>query len=379
MNASRRLTVLQILPALEGGGVERGTLEVAHALVETGHRSLVMSAGGRLVEQLTAQGSEHLAWAIGRKHPATLRLIHPLRRLLLSQGIDIVHVRSRVPAWILEFALRGLPPERRPIRVSTVHGLYSVSRYSAIMTRGDCVIAVSNAVRNYILDNYPQCPPEQIALIPRGVDPTEFPLGYQAPPEWRKAFFDQFPNARDRMLLTLPGRLTRLKGHHEFIQLIGELVQRGQLVHGLIVGGEDPRRRGYAAELREAVTQRNLKEHITFTGPRSDIREIYSVSSLVLSLSTKPESFGRTVAEALSLGIPVIGWNHGGVGELLNEHFPSGSVPPKDRHELEARVIRLVDSGHPEALTPPPSLQEMLRRTLELYAELSRQGPADFT
>ena len=377
--AAGRLTVLQLLPALEGGGVERGTLEVARALVGAGHRSLVMSAGGRMIGQLQAEGSEHLTWDIGRKHLATLRLIRPLRRLLLSEGIDIVHVRSRVPAWILEFALRGLPPDQRPIRVSTVHGLYSVSRYSAIMTRGDRIVAVSNAVRDYILDNYPQCPPERIEVIPRGVDPEEFPLGYQAPPVWREAFFKQFPDARGKILLTLPGRLTRLKGHHDFIELVEGLIRRGQPVHGLIVGGEDPRRRAYAAELRRAVAQRGLDRHISFTGPRGDIRDIYSISSVVLSLSTKPESFGRTVAEALSLGIPVIGWSHGGVGELLDEHFPSGSVPLGDGHGLEARIIRLVDSRHPEPLTPPPSLQEMLRHTLAMYAELSRQRPSDFT
>ena len=202
----RPLTVLQLLPALEGGGVERGTLEVARALVDAGHRSLVMSAGGRLVGQLTSEGSEHLPWDIGRKHLATLRLVRPLRRLLRERHIDIVHVRSRVPAWILELALRGMPASKRPIRISTVHGLYSVSRYSAIMTRGERVVAVSNTVRDYIVDNYPQCPPERIEVIPRGVDPAEFPRDYRPDDGWRRAFFGQFPQARDRRLLVLPGR-----------------------------------------------------------------------------------------------------------------------------------------------------------------------------
>ena len=372
--AAGRLTVLQMLPALEGGGVERGTLEVARALVGAGHRSLVMSAGGRMLGQLQTEGSEHLAWDIGRKHLATLRLIRPLRRLLVSEGIDIVHVRSRVPAWILEFALRGLPPEQRPIRVSTVHGLYSVSRYSAIMTHADSVIAVSEAIREYILHNYPQCPPGRIELIPRGVDPDEFPRGFRPEITWRQAFFDQFPNARERALLTLPGRLTRLKGHHEFIELVDALVRRGHPVHGLIVGGEDPRRRAYAEELRRTVTDRGLDPHISFTGARSDMREIYAVSQLVLSLSTKPESFGRTVVEALTMGVPAIGYDHGGVGEILARMFPAGRVPLGNQEALLGATERILAAPPHIAENTVYTLQAMLEHTLRLYQRLSVEG-----
>ena len=366
----RTLTVLQILPALEGGGVERGTLEVARALVDAGHRSLVMSAGGRLVERLTDEGSEHIQWDIGRKHLATLRLVRPLRRLLRERRIDIVHVRSRVPAWVLELALRGMPAGERPVRVSTVHGLYSVSRFSAIMTRGDAVIAVSETIRDYIQRHYLQCPSERIHLIPRGVDPAEFPRGYRPNDDWRRAFFGQFPEARDRRLLVLPGRLTRLKGHHDFIDLIGALIAAGHPVHGLIVGGEDPRRRAYAEELRRAVQKQGLGRHIGFTGARSDIREIYAISDLVFSLSSKPESFGRTVAEALTLGTPVIGYDHGGVGEILTHLYPAGRVPLDDPSALLATTERLLE-GAPEV---PENhrylLVHMQEQTLALYERL---------
>ncbi len=369
--ADRRLTVLQLLPALEGGGVERGTVEISRALVAAGHRSLVMSAGGRYVEQLLAEGSEHIEWEIGRKHLATLLLVRPLRRLLVSEQVDIVHVRSRLPAWILELALRGMPPEQRPIRISTVHGLYSVSRYSAIMTRGERVIAVSSTVRNYILKNYPECHPDRIVVIPRGVDPAEFPRGYQPDPEWREAFFKQFPETRNKTLLTLPGRLTRLKGHHAFIHLIDALLERDMPVHGLIVGGEDPRRAAYARELRDTVAQKGLQGNITFTGARTDMREIYAVSRIVYSLSTKPESFGRTVVEALSMGVPVIGYDHGGVGEVLAQWFPQGKVRLEDHQSLIERSIRL---GLETPVVPENddfTLDEMLGRTLALYADLS--------
>ena len=136
----RRLTVVQLLPALHSGGVERSTLEIAAALVAAGHRSVVVSAGGRLVEPLLAGGSEHIALPVGRKSllaaPGTVRR---LRSELGRLRPDIVHARSRLPAWMAWFALKGLPAPR-PRFITTVHGLNSPGRYSGIMTRGERVI-----------------------------------------------------------------------------------------------------------------------------------------------------------------------------------------------------------------------------------------------
>src|SRR5512139_2168841 len=159
MAEEKKLTVLQLLPALESGGVERGTLEVAHALIQHGHRALVISAGGRQVAPLVASGAEHVAWPIGKKSLKTLLLVGRLRRFLLEQKVDILHARSRVPAWIAYLAWRGMDPATRPRFVTTVHGMYSVNRYSRIMTRGEVVIAVSETVRDYILHNYPDTQP----------------------------------------------------------------------------------------------------------------------------------------------------------------------------------------------------------------------------
>src|SRR5574340_562156 len=158
MAEAKKLTVLQLLPALESGGVERGTLEVADALVQRGHRALIMSGGGRLVAPLTKLGAEHYTWPIGVKSPRTLLLVHKLRRFLIEQQVDIVHARSRVPAWIAYLAWRGMEPAMRPRFVTTLHGMYGVNRYSRIMTRGEAVIAVSDTVREYILQNYPDTP-----------------------------------------------------------------------------------------------------------------------------------------------------------------------------------------------------------------------------
>src|SRR5574340_1156848 len=141
MAEARKLTVLQLLPALESGGVERGTLEVADALVQRGHRALVMSGGGRLVAPLTKLGAEHYTWPIGVKSPRTLLLVGKLRRFLIEQRVDIVHARSRVPAWIACLAWRGMDLATRPRFVTTVHGMYGVNRYSRVMTRGGGFIA----------------------------------------------------------------------------------------------------------------------------------------------------------------------------------------------------------------------------------------------
>lgn len=367
-----RLSVAQLLPALDGGGVERGTLEVARELVRHGHRSVVISAGGRLVPELVRDGSEHLTWPLGAKSPLTLRWVWPLRRWLSEQGIDIVHARSRLPAWIGWLAWRGMDPVTRPRFVTTVHGLYSVSRYSAIMTRGERVIAVSETVRQYLQRHYPALSAQRIQVIARGVDPAAFPYGYRPTADWLADWYRRYPQLRDGPVLTLPARLSRLKGHEDFIELIARLRAHGLPVRGLIVGGAEPRRQRYANELQEKVRAQQLEQVILFTGHRSDIREIDAVSSLVLSLSVQPESFGRTVLEALSLGTPVVGYDHGGVGEILARMYPEGRVPVGDLEALTAKVMALLRQAPPVPPEPAFPLQRMLDQTLALYQALCR-------
>lgn len=367
-----RLTILQLLPALESGGVERGTLELAHALVERGHRALVMSAGGRQVAPLVASGAEHFTWPIGEKALKSLLLVGRLRRLLLEQQVDIIHARSRVPAWIAWLAWRGMNPSTRPRFVTTVHGLYGVSRYSRIMTMGERVIAVSNTVREYILREYPDTPPWRIQVIHRGVDGDAYPHGWKPDPVWQRAFFAQFPQAADKRLLTLPGRITRLKGHEQFIELIGRLKRRGLPVHGLIVGGASESKQRYLQKLRYRVRSMGLEADISLTGQRDDLKNILAISSLVTSLSTRPESFGRTTLEALRLGVPTAGFDHGGVGEILRAVYPVGLLPLDRIDEACQRVVQLLQEPEP---VPPGDffpLQAMLDQTLALYAQLAR-------
>lgn len=374
MSTERPLCVLQMLPELESGGVERGTLEVGRALVAAGHRSLVMSAGGRMVAQLEREGSQHHAWAIGRKSLLTLRLVPRLRRFLREQAVDIIHARSRMPAWLAWLAWRGMDAATRPRFVTTVHGLYSVNAYSAVMTRGERIVAVSGTVREYILENYPGVDAARIVLIHRGVDPAEFPRGYRPAEDWLAAWRSQYPQLIGKRVLTLPGRITRLKGHAPFLRLIQGLVGAGQPVHGLVVGGAHAGKQRYLEEMRSLAGALGISEHITFTGQRADLREIIAVSDLVLSLSTQPESFGRTVLEALSLGIPVAGYNHGGVGEILTALYPQGKVRTGDAQDLLRVVGMLLQSPPPLPADIPFTLERMLQATLQLYTGLSHHG-----
>ncbi len=363
-----------MLPALNSGGVERGTLEVAAELVKLGHRSIVISAGGKLVPELTNAGSEHITWSVDRKSPFTLRHVRPFRRFLTQNKIDILHLRSRVPAWIAYLAWRKMNPNTRPTLVTTVHGLYSVSPYSAIMTKGQRVIAISEFVRQYILKNYPKTDPDNIRLIHRGADPEKFPRNHKPTQAWLNSLHNQYPQLKNNHIISLPGRLTRLKGHTDFIALIENLKPQYPNIQGLIVGAKDKRRAKYAQQLKQLVNRKNLTDNITFTGHRDDICDIYAISSIVLSLtSSPPEAFGRTAVEALSIGTPVIAYDQGGMGEILHHIYPKGAVPPSDLNVLTQRVSNFLQS--PPA--PPDDIKftilAMLDKTIALYHELADQ------
>lgn len=372
-DAGRALTVMQLLPALDGGGVERSTIEIAQALVAAGHRSVVVSAGGRWLPQLLDTGSEHIDLPIGRKSLSTLRWVWTLRRLFAGLRPDIVHARSRLPAWLAWWALRGLPVPQRPRFITTAHGLNSVSRYSAIMARGDRVIAVSDTVRQHLLAHYPVAP-ERIDVIERGIDPAAWPAGFRPPPGWREQLEASWPQLAGRRLLLLPGRGTRLKGHAAAIDLLAALVRQGQDVALWLPGAQAPGRERYLEELHARANALGVADRLVATPLREDVREAMAAADLVLQLSEKPEAFGRTVAEALALGRPVLGWAHGGVGELLARHFPDGAVTLGDHAHLAARAIDL--------LTQPPNvpayagttLANMQSRTLALYARESARN-----
>jgi len=372
MAEEKKLTVLQLLPALQSGGVERGTLEVAQALVEHGHRALVMSAGGRLVAPLVASGAEHFAWPIGKKSFKTLLLVGKLRKFLLEQKVDILHARSRVPGWIAYLAWRGMNPATRPRFVTTVHGPYSVSAYSAVMTRGERVIAISKMIINYIVRNYPKVSQKNVRLIYRGVDPALYPSGYAPPANWINRWQQEQPGLQGKKILLLPARLTRWKGQTDFIDMLAEVLKTRSDVHGLIVGETHPRKRAFMAELEARSKRRGVNQHLSFISHRSDLREIMAVSDIVYSLSREPEAFGRVSLEALSLGKPLIAYDHGGVKEQLAAILPEGAVPVGDIQQAARKTLRWLNAPPHVTEQNPFTLERMLTATLEVYSELAR-------
>lgn len=367
------LRVLQVLPALNAGGVERGTLEIGRALVAAGHQSRVLSGGGRMVDTLTQEGSEHICLPVGKKSLLSLRLIPQVRQLL--EQVDVVHVRSRMPAWLVYLAWRGMPKDTRPRLVTTVHGLYSINRYSEVMTKGEVIIAISGAVRDYIRDNYPRAKDTPVKLIYRGVDDNDFPRGYQPDPDWEASFREQYSIPQERTILSLPARITRWKGGESFIRLVA-LLKESHNVHGLIVGSAEDRQKPFEAELRTLAQTLNVSDRLTFTGHREDVREVMAISDAVYNLSTHAEPFGRTMIEALSLGRPVIAWNYGGAAESVATLFPDGLVDVGDEAAL-ADVTRKVLAG--DSTAPLPNtflLSTMCAKTLALYEKLAAERTA---
>ncbi|HIA37009.1 MAG TPA: glycosyltransferase, partial [Flavobacteriales bacterium] len=303
----------------------------------------------------------------GKKSLLTLRYIKKVRKFLHETQPDILHLRSRLPAWIGYLAWKKLPQNTRPSLVTTVHGPYTVGKYSSVMLRGERIIAVSNMIQDYIVNNYPFVDENKIEVIHRGVDTTEYTPDFSPSEEWKSKLFDEFPQMRDTQLLTLPARLTRWKGQEDFIELIDALVKEGQDVHGVIVGGAHPKKQEYVRELQSAIDDRGLHQQITMVGHRADLKEILSISDIVFSLSTEPEAFGRTTIEALSLGTPVIGYNHGGVKEQLEGLFPEGAITVGNLGEAILKVQKWF-------LTPPSPVENnsftlnlMCDKTIGIY------------
>lgn len=351
---------MQLLPALNQGGVERGTLDIARALVEAGHDSIVVSAGGRLVKQLEAEGSTHLRLDIGRKSLATFFKAFALARLIRQHRPDIVHVRSRLPAWVLRLALKRIPIFERPKVVSTLHGMNSVSRYSKIMTRADQLIAVSQTCLDYWKAHYPDVDFSSAQVIHRGIDPKQFK---SAANDLRQ----QLGVPTDDLVVAFPGRITPWKGHRDLI----EVAKRAPANTRFWVIGEGKPGSRFEAEIRDAA--KGLP--IEFLGHRSDIAELLSAADVTLSLtSTTMESFGRVPVESIACGTPVIAYDHGAVGETLMVLSPDGLVKVGQVKDV---VTKLRDLPKLKPVTHRFTLEAMVSETLELYQALLKPRVAN--
>jgi glycosyltransferase involved in cell wall biosynthesis len=327
------LTVMQLLPELDGGGVERGTLEMGKYLAEHGCRSLVVSAGGRLTGQLSSEGSEHITMRIGDKSPLTLRYILPLRRIIRDERVDILHLRSRMPAWIGYLAWKSLSAEERPRLITTFHGFYSVNDYSAIMTKGETIIAVSESIAQHIHKNYGK--KENVRTILRGVDLNVF-SPEKISPEKLASLRRAWHLLEGVPTLMLPGRITRLKGQDMFLQALSML--RCARFQAVLVGDYDEGG-AYVGELRELIERLELVGKARLVGHCGDMATAYLLADLVVSASSKePEAFGRTSVEAMAMGKPVVATAHGGSLETVINGENGWLAPPGDAQAM-AQVI----------------------------------------
>ena len=361
-----QVRVLQVLPALEVGGVEKGTVEIAKALIDNNIKSYVLSAGGGLVHELESNGSRHIELDIGKKTPLSFRHIPTIRHLIQTEKINILHLRSRMPAWVVYFAWLSLPESERPKLITTVHGPYSVNGYSAIMMRSEYIIAVSEFIYQYIVKNYPVAKTKKIITISRGVDNAIYHHNFKPTANWICPWQESLAIEK-KTILTLPGRITHWKGQMDFIEVVKSLKDKKMPVLGIIAGAAHPKRNKFYQSLIDQVTAYQLQDTVQFIGQRNDMREVMAMSDVVFSLAKIPEAFGRTALEALSLGTPVVAYDHGGASEVLNKLYPKGLTPANDT-KMAADTLMTILRTKPDINPQNPfTLKRMINETLAVY------------
>ncbi len=361
----RKLKVVQVLPELNAGGVERGTVEFARELAQAGHDSIVISNGGRQVARLEGEGSQHIAMPVHKKALSSFLQVRPMRRLLEELKPDIIHVRSRLPAWIVWLAWRKMNPATRPKLISTFHGMYSVNAYSAIMAKSEQIISISDCVSAYIRTNY-SVAPDKLTRIYRGLDRHAF--GHESSiGEWKASLLLDYPQFKDKKLILMPGRLTRWKGQEAFLEMMRQLVAMDSRCHGVVIGEAEPNKEHYLQELTDQCSRLGLDDNVTFVGHRSDINNFYRSSAVTCHMSNKAEPFGRTVPEALASGVPVVAYERGGASESLKAGFPEGLVPADDISKFAHKVADLLDAEVRIQLPNEFYLDFQARETLNVY------------
>ena len=358
------MRVLQVLPELNAGGVERTTLEIAEALNQQGFVPHVCSAGGRMIDELMAFGVKHHTLNVGSKNPMKLRRhTKKLIDLIKAENIDIVHARSRAPAWPAYAAAKATG---RPF-VTTYHGIYNARsgtkrRYNAIMARGDLIIANSNYTRDHIIKEH-GTDPDIIRVIPRGVDMALFD------PETDG--HDSFSESNQKVLL-LPARLTRWKGQLVAIEALAELSNDWVLV----LMGDPQGRDAYLAEVQNRIAALGIQDRVKIRNHNPDIAQVMKAAHIILAPSIEPEAFGRTVIEAQAMGKPVIASAHGGPMETVIDGETGRLVPPSDPIALKDAVIDIAGWTHfqPEKarahVAANFSKKQLQEKTLAVYREL---------
>ena len=318
------MTVVHLVPAMEQGGVESVVRDLNRVVVGAGWRSVVVSKGGRLVERIVADGGRHVEMDLKSKNPLTyftraLRLRRKLTELAAEDAKLLVCAHSRVPAWLFVWANRalGLP------WITYAHGANSVSWYSAVMTRGDLVVAPSKFLAGFLLENYGEKAADRIRVVSPCVDLDRFDPG-----NLDKAFVEakrrEWGIEQGAFVTMSIGRISPVKGLANVLRNFAESRRsQGKLV---IVGGADVRHAGHLDELKALAKELGVGGSVVFAGAQSKIPECLSLANeVVVGNTEKPESFGLSVLESLAMGKPVrLLRSFGGAAEILSAVAKSG-------------------------------------------------------
>lgn len=339
-------TVLQIIPRLESGGAEETTLEIVAALVRNGDRALVASEGGRLLPALQALGGMHFALPLASKNPWTIwRNMHRLVDLIGREKVDLVHVRSRAPA----FSVLGAARRARIPMVATYHGAYSARNpvkraYNSIMTKGDAIIANSGFVRDHVIAEH-RLSPERVTTIPRGVDSARFAPGAVSP-ERRQQMALAFDWAREfPVKLAFAARVTRLKGQLLAVDALSRLPDDARSQIAIAIAGFSPPGDPFPAEIEAFARARNLARQIRVIGPVSDVPALYDWADAGMAATIYPEAFGRAAIEAQAMGKPIIAAGHGGPLETVRDGETGLLFAPGDPADLSRKMADLLAIG----------------------------------
>jgi glycosyltransferase involved in cell wall biosynthesis len=371
------ITVLQVLPSLVTGGVERGTIEINQAIVGAGWTGLVASAGGRLVPAVQRAGGRHIALPLSSRDPVTIwRNAARLAAVIRAERVAIVHARSRAPAWSAWLACRRTGAHF----VTTYHGTYAEDlpfkrRYNAVMAKGEQVIAASRFIAEQIVTRH-GTDPTRVRVIPRGVDPLRFdPELVSGDRMERLAQAWRLPDGMQVALL--PGRLTSWKGQSVLIEALARMARRD--VCGVLVGSDQGRHR-YTARLIRQAEALGVADRLRLAGECDDMPAALMLADVVVHASTQPEAFGRVVIEAQAMGRPVIASDLGGPVETVEHGVTGWRVPPGDPAALAAAIeaaLVLTDEQR-EALGQHAraavlrrcTVAEMQRATLDVYRQV---------
>lgn len=376
------LTILQILPNLNSGGVERGTVEMVKACTDVGFQALVVSNGGKMVSEIENCGGTHLTLPVHSKNPLKI-FINAIRlaRIIRQYEVDLVHARSRAPAWVAYFACRMTDCHF----ITTIHGTHSgrffLKRwYNAVMLKGEKIIAVSEFVKTYALKHFcankheAEAIADKIQVIHRGADIEYFnPGSVNKCRIAQMAEYFNIPNDSDVVLL--PGRFTSWKGQEVLIKAIKFITERQGLFFVLL--GDLQQHPKYIKRLLDLADREGVSECIVLRNNVRDIPAAYMLASVVLSTSTKPEAFGRVAIEACAMGKPIIATNIGGSTETIVEEQTGFLVDPNNPKQLADKITAVLHMDKAQInrmrehaiihIREHFSLTKMCNETLKLY------------